>query len=377
MDHRHQKRLSRSRAPAGAAPGTFRIDPKAPRPTIELIAYGPDDITEKEVQGLDELQELISRWPVVWINVYGLGDRGMIDRFQKMFDLHPLAVADVVNVTQRAKVELYGEQLFIVTRMATVDQHALQTEQLSMFLGQGFVLTFQEHVGDCLKPVRERLRSEVGRLRQAGADYLAYSLLDAVIDAYFPLLEQYGEWLEELEGRVITRPDENSVHQIRGAKRDLLTLRRALWPQRDAVNMLLRDPLPVVTEDTRLYLRDCYDHIIQLMDIIEAHRDLASGLQDIYLSSVSNRMNEVMKVLTIVATIFIPLTFIAGVYGMNFDPGSSPWNMPELRWFFGYPLVLIAMAATAGTMLVYFRRKGWLGGGRHREGGPSGPSDTE
>ena len=377
MDDRQQRRLTRSRAPAGAPPGAFQIDPKAPQPTIEVIAYGPDEFLEQKVSDLDRLPELLEKWPVVWINVYGLGDARVIDRMAEMFDLHPLAVADVVNVTQRAKVELYGEQLFIVTRMVTVEQSELRTEQLSMFLGRGLVLTFQEHVGDCLEPVRERLRRSVGRLRKTGPDYLVYSLLDTVIDAYYPLLEQYGEWLDELEDRVISRPDENSVHQIRGAKRDMMTLRRALWPQRDAINMLLRDPLPGITEDTRFYLRDCYDHIIQLMDIIESHREMASGLQDVYLSTVSNRMNEVMKVLTIVATIFIPLTFIAGVYGMNFDPASSPWNMPELRWFFGYPLALGAMAAIAGIMLIYFRGKGWLGGGRSDKDEPSGPSDTE
>lgn len=356
------------RAPVGAAPGAFRIDPSAPRPVIDVMAYGPDDFLAEEVRDLSRLEALMAAWPVVWVNVCGLGDEAILNRLKTLFALHPLALADVVNVAQRAKVEPYGDLLFIVTRMATVQEHKLDTEQMSLFLGRRFVLTFQEHVGDCLDPVRDRIRHNAGRIRSLGTDFLAYSLLDAVIDAYYPLLEQYGEWLEELEDEVVRRPDADAIQRVRGARRDMLTLRRALWPQRDAVNVLLRDPLPLVADETRIYLRDCYDHVSQLIDIIETQRELAAGLQDVYLSTVSNRMNEVMKVLTVISTIFIPLTFIAGVYGMNFDPDRSPWNMPELRWAWGYPAVLLVMAAVAGGMLLHFRRRGWLGGRRRPPG---------
>ncbi|MBN2582898.1 MAG: magnesium/cobalt transporter CorA [Planctomycetes bacterium] len=377
---RHKRKRSSAptshRAPVGAVPGTFRIDPNAPRPVIDVMAYGPDDFVAEEIRDLTHLEELLAAWPVVWVNVCGLGDEKVLNRLKDLFGLHPLALADVVNVSQRSKVEPYGDLLFVVTRMATVQEHKLDTEQMSIFLGRRFVLTFQEHVGDCLEPVRDRIRHNAGRIRNLGTDYLAYSLLDAVIDAYYPLLEQYGEWLEDLEDQVISHPDVNTVHRVRGARRDLLTLRRALWPQRDAVNALLRDPLPQVADETRIYLRDCYDHVSQLIDIIETQRELAAGLQDVYLSTVSNRMNEVMKVLTVIATIFIPLTFIVGIYGMNFDPDRSPWNMPELRWAWGYPAVLAVMATVAAGMLVYFRRRGWLGGGRRPRGDdepPAGP----
>ncbi len=369
---RSQKVLSH-RAPVGAAPGTFRIDPDAPRPVIDVMAYGPDNFLAEEVRDLSRLETLMADWPVVWVNVCGLGDETVLNRLKTLFALHPLALADVVNVAQRAKVEPYGDLLFIVTRMAAVQEHKLDTEQMSLFLGRRFVLTFQERVGDCLDPVRDRIRHNAGRIRSLGTDFLAYSILDAVIDAYYPLLEQYGEWLDELEDEVIRRPNADVIQRVRGARRDMLIVRRALWPQRDAINVLLRNPLPLVADETRIYLRDCYDHVSQLIDIVETQRELAAGLQDVYLSAVSNRMNEIMKVLTVISTIFIPLTFIVGVYGMNFDPDSSPWNMPELRWKWGYPVIMLAMAAVAGGMLLHFRRRGWLGGNRRSPGDNGDP----
>jgi magnesium transporter len=240
----------------------------------------------------------------------------------------------------------------------------LQTEQVSLFLGERFVLTFQEKPGDCLDCVRDRIRSGTGRIRQAGPDYLAYAVLDAVIDNFFPVLEGAGEYLEELEATVLSNPDEGTVSKIHGIKRQLLRLRRAVWPQREALNSMLREGTSLIAEDTKVYLRDSYDHTIQIIDLLENYREIASGLMDVYLSSVSNRMNEVMKVLTIFAAIFIPLTFIAGIYGMNFDPERSPWNMPELDWYLGYPFALGLMAAVGVGMLVYFRHKGWIGSRR-------------
>jgi magnesium transporter len=208
--------------------------------------------------------------------------------------------------------------------------------------------------------VREHIRNTRGQIREAGADYLAYALLDAMVDSYFPILEEYGERLETLEDAIITRPDHHTVARIHAAKRDLLTLRRAIWPQRETFNTLLRDVIPLITDETRLHLRDCYDHTVRLIDLVETYRELGSDLMDVYLSSVSNRTNEIMRVLTVIATIFIPLTFIAGVYGMNFDPDTSPWNMPELNWYWGYPFALTLMTTVIVGQLVFFWRRGWL-----------------
>jgi len=267
----------------------------------------------------------------------------------------------VLSVHQRPKIEQYGEYYFIVTRMVRLGEH-LETEQLSLFLGKNFILTFQEgRPGDCLDLIRERIRQKGGRIREAGLDYLAYALLDAIVDCYFPILEEYGERLEAFEDEILTRPYGDTVARIHEIKRNLLTLRRAIWPQRETFNTLLRDELPLVTNETRLYLRDCYDHVTQLIDLIETYRELGADLIDVYLSSISNRTNEIMRVLTVISTIFIPLTFIAGVYGMNFNPSASPWNMPELNWFWGYPLSLLLMAVVAFGQLIFFRRRGWLG----------------
>ncbi len=272
------------------------------------------------------------------------------------------ALEDVVNVHQRPKVEEYEDHSFIVTRMIQSDQ-APTTEQVSMFLGERFLLTFQEQPGDCFNLVRDRLRKHRGQIRERKADYLVYALLDAVIDGYFPVFEDFGERLETLENLVMGQPSRDLVAQIHGMKRNLLALRRAIWPQREMVNALMRESLTHISDETRPYLRDCYDHTIQLMDVVETYREIASGLADVYLSSTSARMNEVMKVLTIIATIFMPLGFIASLYGMNFDAKASPWNMPELEWYWGYPFALVLMSVVALGFLAYFRRKGWIGGG--------------
>jgi magnesium transporter len=256
-------------------------------------------------------------------------------------------------------VEQYPAYYFIVARMAETGER-LGTEQLSLFLGKNYVLTFQERHGDCFEPVRDRIRKGGNKIRNTGPDYLAYAVLDAFIDNFFPFLEHLGERLETLEDEVILRPDTQTIAQIHRIKRDLLTMRRAVWPLRDALTSLIRESTPLITDDTRIYLRDCYDHTIRLIDLLETYREVATGLTDIYLSSLSNRLNEVMKVLTIFSAIFIPLSFIAGVYGMNFNPSSSPWNMPEVNWKWGYPFALALMAAVAIVLLIYFRRKGWL-----------------
>jgi magnesium transporter len=270
-----------------------------------------------------------------------------------------------VNAHQRPKLERHDDHLFIVLRLPDRTE-GLVTEQLSILLGRDFVLTFQERPGDCFDPVRERLRRPESPMRGRGVDYLAYALIDALVDSYFPLLESYGEQIEALEERVIARPEPARVVQIQRLRRELLEVRRALWPQREVLSALLREDTPCIAPGTRLFLRDCADHTAQLLDMVEIHREVSSGLLDLHLSSVSTRMNEIMKVLTIIATIFIPLGFIAGLYGMNFDTEISPFNMPELEWRFGYPFALALMLAVALGMLAYFWRKGWLGGRRER-----------
>jgi magnesium transporter len=356
----HRKRKgARRRSPPGAPPGTVTADPDAPRPVVRVMAFGPGELLERTLEDVGEIRDLRDRFPVTWVNVDGLGDADLIRRMGEVFGLHPLALEDVVNVHQRSKVERYGEVLFAVSRMVFLKEE-LETEQVSLFLGKGFLLTFQEREGDCLDPVRDRIRRSKGQIRQAGPDYLAYSLLDAVVDGYFPVLERFGERIEALETEAEGVPGQATISRIHELKRDLVTLRRAIWSQREAFGTLLRDRFPQITEETLVYLRDCYDHAVRVVELVESYREQGADLVSTYMSSVSNRMNEIMKVLTIIATIFIPLTFIAGVYGMNFDPGRSPLNMPELRWYWGYPFALGLMAVSVAGLLAFFRRKKWL-----------------
>lgn len=351
----------RRRTPPGAAPGLLTPVPGSPAPAIRVIAYGEHEFVERKVQNVDELGELRKRYSVIWVDVEGSGDAGVVAGLGQAFGLHTLALEDVVNTHQRAKVDEYGDHLFVIARMVRLGDR-LETEQLSLFIGPGYVVSLQDQPGgDCLDPVRERLRKAQGRLRSSGADYLAYALLDAVIDGYFPVLEQYAERLENLDEQVTEREPRETMHRIHDMRGDLLMLRRAIWPHREAVNALARDSHPLIQQETRLHLRDCLDHVASLVDLTETYREMCSDLRDYYLATVSNRTNEIMKVLTVIATLFMPLTFIAGIYGMNFSPEVSPWNMPELHWYYGYPLVLGLMAAAAVGMLWYFRRKGWLG----------------
>ena len=357
---RRREESFRRLAPAGSAPGTVSVDPEAPRPEIRLMAYGPEALVEQESVNLRELSSVVSRSAVTWLDVDGLGDRETILRVGEAFGLHQLALEDVVNVHQRPKLEDYGFYLFLVARMPSPGEERLLTEQISFFVGSNFVVTFQEGVpGDCLNPVRQRLRDGGHRLRSKGADYLTYALLDCVVDSYFPLLESYGERLETLEEDVLGTPTQDTIVQLQLIKRDLLTLRRVFWPLREMTSGLLKATSPLIEEETRLFLRDVSDHTVQLLDLLETYREIAAGLVDLYLSSVSNRMNEIMKTLTIVSTIFIPLSFLASLYGMNFDT-ALPWNMPELRMRYGYLGLLCAMACVALGLLTWIQRRGWL-----------------
>jgi magnesium transporter len=280
----------------------------------------------------------------------------------KVFSLHPLVLEDVVNVPQRPKVEEYTDQQVIIAQMVSLkpDAKGFISEQVSFILGKNYLLTVQEEPEfDTFEPVRQRIHHNRGTIRQQGADYLVYALLDTVIDGFFPVLENYGERLEELEQEVIDQPNQKTLDKIHKIKRELLLLRRAIWPQRDAINSLIRDGSELISPQINIYLRDCYDHAVQIIDMVETYRELASNLMDVYLSSVSNRMNEIMKVLTVISTIFIPLTFIVGVYGMNFDT-SLVGNMPELRIPYGYTYCWAVMLTIATSLLIYFWRKGWL-----------------
>lgn len=358
---RRRSRLSGLRhiGKPGAQPGTLEARADAAKTRIEVFAYGPGDLAEHAVSTAQDIEKLRAQSPVLWVNVTGLGDVELLRRLGENFGLHRLALEDVVNVHQRPKAEEYDENIFIIARMLHGDAPS-DSEQVSMFMGADYLLTFQEREGDCFEPVRRRLRDGRGRIRSSPPDYLCYALLDALIDSYYPVLEHYGDRLEDIEDAVVADPQPGHVQVLHDLKRELLMIRRSVWPLREMINSIIRDENDLFTDATRLYLRDCYDHAIQLMDIVETYREIASGLIDVYISSVGARMNEVMKVLTIIATIFIPLGFIAGLYGMNFDT-QSPWNMPELAFRYGYPVTLLAMFLIGGGMLFYFRRKGWIG----------------
>ncbi|MHC4850466.1 MAG: magnesium/cobalt transporter CorA [Planctomycetota bacterium] len=348
------------RGQPGTAPGTLLADPEAAPTRLQVMVYDSTSCEEHPVQTAEEIPSL-NETSVAWISVIGLGDLDTLRRVGEVLGMHRLALEDVVNAHQRPKCEDYDDRLYITLRAPRGDEVA-ETEQVSLFLGPGFVATFHEHSHSELEPVRRRIREGKGKIRVHGADYLAYAILDAVTDAYFPVLEEYGEKLETLEGEALERPVLDTLLRIRDLKRQLMMLRRIIWSMRELFNSVLRDPTPLIGEETRLYFRDCYDHAVQLVDVTENYRELATGLMDVYLSSTGNRMNEIMKVLTIMASVFIPLTFLAGIYGMNFE------TMPELKWPLGYPLAVSVMVAVALGMFVYFRRKGWTGQRRrHRD----------
>ena len=353
---------SKRRSRPGASPGTIAVHEDALPSRIDVIAFGADAVDTHDDIGLEEIEELRGKRPVIWINVTGLGSEDVIRGLGTLFGLHDLALEDVVNIHQRAKVEDYDQTVFIVATMPIPGPHP-KNEQLSMFLGADFLITFQQTAGDCFEAVRERLRNGRGRIRGEGPDYLAYALIDATIDAYFAPVEKYGELVEELELMAVETPTREVVGRIHEARRDLFLLRKTMWGLREMVAALSRDSVSFFSDRTRLYLRDCHDHAIQLLDMIETYRDFATNLFELYLSTISNRMNEIMKVLTIIATIFIPLSFITGVYGMNFNTQISRWNMPELNWAFGYPFALGLMAAVAIAMLFMFWKRKWIGRG--------------
>lgn len=371
MSKRRKKASSLSykrRTKPGDSPGLVVVDPAQPPSIMHVLAYSPAGIQESHSCQVADIPKIVEQNSVVWINVEGLGNAKLIEELGELFKIHRLALEDVVNVHQRAKVEEYGQTLFIVLRMASCAERA-GTEQLSMFVCGKVVITFQEgHPGDCFDRVRQRIREGGGKIRNLDSDYLVYALIDAVVDAYYPVLERYAERLDELEELVLTQANQRVMDQLHEVKADLLILRRAIWPQREAISQLGRDGTLYMSDATRVYLRDCHDHVVQIVELVETYRELTADLRDLFMSSISNRINETMRVLTIMSTIFIPLTFIAGIYGMNFDHdgGRLPLNMPELHWYWGYPACLASMAITSIIMIVVFYRQGWIFRGNAR-----------
>jgi magnesium transporter len=343
---------------SGLPPGTLVHigEKKAEMPKITLIDYDESHFQEREVKKIEECFLFKEKPSVTWINVDGLHQVEVIEKLGECYGLHPLVLEDILNTDQRPKTEDYGEYLYVVLKALELSNKSneIETEQISLILGPNFVFSFQEREGDTFDPIRDRIRNNKGRIRKMGADYLAYTLLDSVIDNYFIILERLGEQIEILEEKLVTQPTPETLRIIHYLKREMIFLRKAVWPFREVIGNLERGESSLVKEFTRVYLRDVYDHTIQAIDTIETYRDMVSGMLDIYLSSVSNRLNSVMKVLTIIATIFMPLTFLAGIYGMNFK------FMPELEWRLGYPLVWLIMAGIGISMLIYFRKKKWL-----------------
>jgi magnesium transporter len=341
----------------GSRPDTLRIPPTSPPPRIALVRYSADRVEERLLDSVDQLAIPAGRpGTVEWIDVQGMGDESAMRKLGERLGLHPLALADIVNVPQRPKVEDYEDRLLFIARMAQLDERReVFFEQVSLVLGPGWLLTVQEDPGDVFDPVRERIRAAAGPIRRLGADYLAYALIDAVVDAYYAVVERIGEEVDSLEDLVLGRPDPSAVRRIHALRRTLLTLHRIQWRQRDALATLIRDEKACISPAVQPFLRDAHDHCVQLLDVTETTRELVTSLMEIYVSVVGNRMNEIMKTLTVIATIFIPLTFIVGVYGMNFD------YLPELHWRFGYFGVWGAMLAIAFGLLGWFRWRGWLG----------------
>ncbi len=342
----------------GQAPGQLTLSPDAPNepPVITLIEYGPDCLEERRDVEPEELLAHMNNDLVTWINIDGLGDLSVLRLLGERFNLHPLALEDVLDTNQRPKVEQYDDYLFIVAhQLCLAKANEIGAEQVSMFLGKSFLITLQEEAEfDVFGPVRARIRSGKGRIRSAGSDYLAYALLDSIIDHYYPALESIGTEIDTIEDELINNPLQRPVGSLHEHKRTLTQIRRMVWPLRDVTNLLLHEESGLIKRETKIYLRDCYDHSVQLMDVVESYRDVLSGLTEVHISSIGLRTNEIMRVLTVISSVFIPLTFIAGLYGMNFA------HMPELAKPWGYPACLLVMLVIAVGQILYFKKRHWL-----------------
>ncbi len=349
------KRISKK---AGLPPGTLVHigEDQKEKVKLRLIDYNEDHCEERALQTIFESFPYRDKESVTWLDIVGVHEVDIIGALGKYYTLHPLLLEDIMNTDQRPKLDDYEDYICLFLKILFYDDsnHRLRVEQISLVLGPRFVLTFQERENPIFESVRDRLRKAKGRIRKLGPDYLAYALIDAAVDSYFAVLEKTGERIESLEEELVDNPSPKTSHQIHLLKKDLILLRRSVWPLREVVNTLVKEDSPLIQDRTRFFLRDVYDHTVHVIETTETFREMVSEMIDVYLSSISNRMNEVMKVLTIIATIFIPLTYIVGIYGMNFK------YMPELQWPYGYPLLWLIMLGVALTMLVLFRRKKWL-----------------
>ncbi|WP_372681346.1 magnesium/cobalt transporter CorA [Desulfosarcina sp.] len=343
---------------AGSSPGTLiHVGEKKTDDTrLSMLHYDAETLLEKSLDRVEAALPRLKPATTTWINIDGIHDIGVMEDIGRHFSLHPLTLEDVLNTSQRPKAEAFDDYLFVVMKMLHHDakKNRVSSEQISLILGKNVLLSFQESTGDVFEPVRERIRKGKGRIRTGGSDYLAYALIDAIVDNYFVILERLGERLESLEEAIDDHPDAKILEDIHTIRRELIYLRKQVWPLREIIAHFLKDDVDFISAATRLFMRDVYDHTIQTIDTIESFRDILSGMQDLYLSIISNRMNEVMKVLTIIATIFIPITFVAGIYGMNFT------HMPELTWRWGYLFVWFIILIIIAGMLVFFRRRKWL-----------------
>jgi magnesium transporter len=353
------RKRKRKRSPVGAPPGTLIADPTAPQPSLSIHAASAEGCRRFDTVSAGDIARLRQEWPLIWLDCVGLGDVDLIREIGAQFGLHPLALEDVVNTGQRPKADFYDTNVFVVLSMVD-DAATHRTEQVSIFFGEGFVITFQERAGDSFDPVRKRLHGAPGRLHSRGADFLAYSLIDTIVDSYFPVLEGLGDRIDQREDEILTEEAAGRNTVLHGLRRVLLALKRSLWPMRDALAGLARAESRLLKPETRIYLNDTLDHATQLLELLETYRETVTDLIDLQVSMGQARINQVISLLTIVTAIFIPLTFLVGVWGMNFDPDSSPWNMPELRWEYGYPAALLFMLFIALSLLAYFRWRRWL-----------------
>jgi magnesium transporter len=352
------KTLRRIARKAGMPPGSlvYPEEPGQAPACITIIRYSDTDFVENDFDEFAECLPLDQKEGVTWINVNGVSHVKTLEKLGASFSIHPLVLEDILDVEQRPKIEDYDTYLFIVLKALRQipEGRAIESDQVSLVLGSRYVISFHEGDSDLFAPVRERLLRGKGRIRKLGADYLAYSLIDLIVDNYFVSLETFSDKVEFLEDEVVVRPSPETLREVHRFKNDMIILRKSLWPLREVIARLERRESPLISENLSMYLKDVYDHTIIAIETVETYRDILSGMLDIYLSSMSNRLNEIMKVLTIIATIFMPLTFVTSLYGMNFK------NMPELSWKYGYYEVLGVLVVIAGAMLVYFRRKRWI-----------------
>jgi magnesium transporter len=353
-----EKLVSRRSKKIGLPAGSMVYigEQKVEKVKLSAIDYDQNQLAVRETISLEELSALRKIPTSTWVNVTGLHEVDTLQELARLYEIDPLVMEDILNSDQRPKIEIHDAYIFIVLKSITYtqDHESIFIEQVSIILGEKFLLTFQERENPVFSPIRERIKDPSSRLRRNGADFIMYALMDVIIDHYFLVMERQGEKVQQLEDRVVAKPDQSIMYSIQKMKREMILLRRSVWPLREVLHNLLREDLSLIHRPTIPFLRDIYDHVIQVVDTIETHRDITSGILEIYLSSISNRMNEIMKMLTLIATIFIPLTFIAGIYGMNFE-----W-MPELKWRWGYAGFWMLIILTTMSLLSVFKKKKWI-----------------